>query len=332
MTLRVDFVNGDYVLLDKQQAIHYRKRLLTCDSLGYHTTIFHRNETYPCSPAAYSVRRAVTQVIEQKMLPVQDALQLFMPFHNHNYTVPDGFKIAATNEVDDVPMVQLEATRKVVFQHPLHPDDPDRTFIVEAETLSGWMPAHCINRNVWVDEDSSVGPFSHISHSIVTGVSKIGSGCTIENTWVRNSNIDDSSVLGSVIHKSSVRSSDVYDCGLRNSEIEECTIDHSSLSGCTSGVCLMDRVRAGSGNFLGSVLVQCTIDKGSVQASHLIRCKFSNGNDILASTLSDCDIAEASVISSKIESKVEQTFLHRNIFVFGVGRDGFVPKVSGELA
>lgn len=330
--LRVELANGDYVLLGKEQVSHYRKSMITRGQLCYAVKIFKRGELTERGPEAFALRKALIAVVEQRVVSAHEALQLFFPQHDDSIEIPECFQIVEEREVDDITQVRVKALTTVTLSHPLHLSDPERTFIIQIGEISGWMPAHCLNKNVWVTEDSSLDVHSEARNSIISGVSNVGNGCKVQSSWVRNSVLDNSTVIGSVLHKSYLTYSDVFDCGLRNVTSQECQVRSSSISNCQMGISYFEKVRCNDASFIASILQECTIEKGEVHASHLIRSRFTNGNRILDSTLTDCIINEASVINSEVTgSKEEPGVLQNNVFVFGNGREGFIPKISGEL-
>lgn len=335
--LQANFANGDYVLLSQDHHAYYRKHLINRGRVAYAITHIKRDDIVPRGPIANSIRKAIDHGISSKEFNVHDALQLFMPRHEETAeTIPDHFRILETaknsedNEFPNECLVKVYVTKAIEFQHPLHPNNPDRVFKVEPGTISGWMPYRCLALNVWVTGDSSVTLDSHVENSIISGGAKI-KGSRVIGSWLRGGTCHDSSIVGSVFHKTGIMDSDITDCGLRKSTVRESRLERSSLTDCTIGACMISDTRATSLNTLASVIVDGRLDNIAVESSHLIRCTASGGERVLSSTITDAILQCVTVIESTISGTSHQPAeLTYDLYLFGKSRDNSKMTFEGN--
>lgn len=294
-TQRINFSNGDYLLFGKTSIHYYRKHLLTPKSFGYKVTTLKEGTQLRYGPLRLAVIAAQVKLGDDAANMLSPQTLVSVPDQNDKFEVIERGACPHTGQS----LVRVVTRKRISFDHPIHPDNEERRYIVHEGEKSGWMPEDCVmNKNVWVDNSSSLS--GDAQNVLVTNNSKV-IGSSIALSWVRRSAVTHCTVLMSIVQSSDVKDSDISDCGVRRCNVVELNAQNGTLNGCQIAVAHITKSSIAESSMTNCVVVSSTGNKLTGTSSHLIGCEVDhvtlnsstfNGYALTEGTATECDMVD----------------------------------------
>lgn len=257
----VDFPNGDYVIFSENTGniLFHRRRMVTAETFGYDVTQIAKDASITFGPLYFAVQSAIAKLkeigIEWKAPTLNDCTRAIA--QDNAYETIERVICHQTGQS----VVRVKAVSEIKMEHPLHPGNEERFYIVERGQESGWMPenvAHSALR-VWVDNSSSLLG-SVAQNCIVTNNSKVH-GSEIKGSWIRKSNVDYCTAANSIVQTSNVVDGKILGSGVRKSQCNHVELKNTSILHSTLAMINSDNSRVSESNCTNSVLSRSTLEK-----------------------------------------------------------------------